>query len=154
MIYSGRCHCGNIEVELETARAPAQMQVRACQCSLCRRHGGLTVSDPMGHVRLRAQDPEAVSPYRFGLRTSDFLLCGRCGVYVGAVTEVDGRTYAVVNIRTLEDASAFTSPPEPYSYDTETAEVRRARRAARWTPATLEGGLLSRLRRMDRHGIR
>ena len=47
-------------------------------------------------------NPTAVLRYRFDTGTADFLICGRCGVYVGAQTEEAGRYYAIANLRTLE----------------------------------------------------
>jgi hypothetical protein len=112
------------------------MQVRADQCSFCRAHGGLTVSDPDGAVRIEAQGAALVR-YRFGLKTADFLICGRCGVYVGVVCEVDGHQYAVVNINALKERAAFSTPPVPVNYDGEDVAARLARRKQRWTPVTL-----------------
>ena len=76
-----------------------------------------------------------MSRYRFGLRTADFLVCQRCGVYVGAVCETPSGLKAVVNVNTLKDRALFTQPIDPVDYDGETAQSRTARRAARWMPA-------------------
>jgi hypothetical protein len=43
------------------------------------------VSDRTGAVRILVHDPALLIRYGFGLRTADFLLCGRCGTYLGAV---------------------------------------------------------------------
>src|SRR5262245_54009530 len=115
---TGSCHCGNLRVELETKLAPAEFQVRADQCSFCRRHAALSITDPQGHVSFRVADERALSRYRFGLRTADFLICTRCGVYVGAIfVEPDG-AWAVVNVNVLDDRAAFRSA-EAVSYDGE-----------------------------------
>ncbi len=133
--HRGGCHCGALRVAFETMRPAAEIQVRACQCSFCRAHGGLTVSDPEGSVRIEAER-DALVRYRFGLKTADFLICNRCGVYVGATCEVDGRRYAVVNINALADRGAFTTPVAPSVYDGESVPERMARRKQRWTPVT------------------
>jgi hypothetical protein len=44
-------------------------------------------------------------------------------------------TFAVLNVNVFDARAEFTSSVEPFSYDGETAEQRRARRLARWTPA-------------------
>ncbi len=128
--YTGQCHCGNLQIVFESPRAAADLPVRACGCSFCRAHAGLTTSDPDGRVRLSARDPALLNRYRFGLKTADFWICRQCGVYVGVT--MDG--YGIVNIRALADAAAFTLPPQPMNYDAESADERRARRAQRWTP--------------------
>ena len=129
--HAGQCHCGALRVEFET---DAPLAPRACQCSFCRKHHARSVSDPAGSAVI-ALGPDAVR-YRFGNGSADFLICGRCGVYLGAVQEIDGRLYAVLNL------TAFDDPREelagvPMDYEDETGAERTARRRARWTPARL-----------------
>lgn len=66
--------------------------------------------------------------------TADFLLCRRCGVYVGAVIDVDGRQYGIINTHALEDAPQDMAKVDPISYDAENANNRVRRREERWTP--------------------
>ncbi len=80
-------------------------------------------------------DPALLSRYRFGLGTSEFLVCRTCGVPVAAVAELDGATYAALNANVLESRDTLTQPPQPVDYDAETAAVRTARRRRAWTPA-------------------
>jgi hypothetical protein len=87
MIHSGGCHCGNIGVRLRLSRAPGQMPLRSCSCSFCRAHGTRTLSDRDGLAEITAADWSLVEKYRFGSRTADYILCRRCGVYVGAVCD-------------------------------------------------------------------
>ena len=92
------------------------------------------VSDPDGSALLTL-GPET-HRYRFGTMTTDFLCCGRCGVYVGATQELDGRTFATLNLNAFDD-----SHPEieavPVSYEGEDAEARAERRRRKWTPVRL-----------------
>jgi hypothetical protein len=121
--------------ELETLLPPSRWSVRACQCRFCRLHGGLSTSDPAGRVRVLVELPELLVRYRFGSRSADFLLCGGCGVYVGAVMEEPDGAWAIVNARTLDDdASVALAPAQPMSYEGETREQRRVRRRERWSP--------------------
>lgn len=74
--------------------------------------------------------------YRFGARAADYIVCGQCGVYVGAVARIDGNLYATLNL------NAFDQPlPElvgtPVSYENDTPETKAQRRLERWTPATI-----------------
>lgn len=133
----GQCHCGNIAFELESRLAPPELPVRACQCGFCRAHGALSTSDPDGRVSINFASPARVTRYRFGTRTADFLICAECGTYVAAVTNVGGRDYAVLNINTFDARDAFTAAPQSMDYEGETPDIRRARRAQRWTPATV-----------------
>lgn len=132
MIHRGGCHCGALRYALETALPLAALPLRACQCSFCRAHGARSTSDPSGTVRYEIQ----VEPlrYRFGLKTADFLICSRCGSYLGATFEDAGRTWTVLNANTLDGVAALTQPPTPVDYSGEDETARRARRRARWTP--------------------
>lgn len=109
--------------------------MRACQCSFCGAHGALSTSDPRGSLRFHAARPDRLVRYRFGLRTADFLLCAECGVYVGAMTEIDGRTFGILNVRALSPTPAGVSEPRAMTYEGETSGERAARRAERWSPA-------------------
>ena len=132
--HHGGCHCRNLRWTLRSEFSALQLPARACQCDFCRKHGALTTSDSAGEMCFVVQDPEAVTRYSFATKTADFLICGRCGVYVGARTADGGKCYAIANLRTLDghDGSAYT--PEPMDYSSESSSVRRARRALRWTP--------------------
>lgn len=137
MIYQGSCHCGAIRIEFETERAPEEQILGACQCSFCRKHNARAFSDPRAAVRLIAEEPGQLQRYTFGLKTSEQILCRRCGVYL-AMTLVDGaQVFSVVNIDALDDRAAFTGPLEPRVYDAEDRKARIERRKARWCPTTL-----------------
>jgi hypothetical protein len=130
VIHRGGCHCGALRYALETELPVAQLPLRACQCSFCRHHGARSTSDPQGWLEFEVRDPGQVTRYQFGLKTADFLICARCGVYVGATI----RYHAVINANTLDDVAQLTQPETPMDYDGEDAPARAARREARWTP--------------------
>lgn len=129
----GKCHCGAHEVEFDSRLEPEAFEVRACQCSFCRTHGALSISDPGGSLTYRVSAAQ-LSRYRFGLRLADFLVCSRCGAYLGAYMEEGGRAYGVLNLNVLDAHSRFGSP-RPMNYDGESEAQRLARRRERWTPA-------------------
>lgn len=133
-LFEGGCHCGNLTVAFETAAPPGRLAVRACACSFCRRHGARTATDPGGRVRIGVADPALLERYRFGLGTADFLVCRRCGVYLGAVHAEWDRSWATININTFRSTAGLGEAAEPVSYDGESAAERRTRRRARWTP--------------------
>lgn len=136
MILTGECHCRALAVEFDTELPPEQIQVRACQCGFCRAHGALSVTDPTGLLTFRARDSSRLVRYRFGLKLADFLLCSRCGTYLGAFMEEEGRSLGVLNICVLEQRDRFGTPTL-MRYDGETQQSRLQRRRERWTPARL-----------------
>ena len=131
MKHGGQCHCGAIRIAFETERPLAPRQ---CQCGFCRRHNVRMVSDPGGSAKLTL-GPET-QRYRFATATTDYLICGRCGIYVGAVAEVDGRTFATLNLNAFDDPRLDLATT-PVSYEGETAEEKAKRRRRNWTPARL-----------------
>ena len=135
-MLDGSCHCGNLTLALETARAPGDLPVRICGCTFCQRHRGRYTSDPAGHVTIRIGSDEQTSRYRFGLRLADFLICRTCGVFVAAY-EPGAPGRAVININVLARADEVVGAPGSFAYDAEDAAARTARRAKNWTPATV-----------------
>lgn len=134
MILRGGCHCGALAVELETALTVETLPLRDCQCTFCRRHAARNATDPAGHLRIVA-DADALGRYQFGLRTADFLVCRRCGVYVACVLD---DTFGSLNTRVLDDFDRLAGPVTPVRYDDEDAATRLARRRQRWTATTIE----------------
>jgi hypothetical protein len=133
---SGGCHCGALAVQFSTDSPIAKIEVRACQCGFCRSHGALSVTDPQGLLTFRVDDESRLVRYQFGLKLSDFLLCSRCGTYVGAYMEQDDGALGVLNVCALRERDRFGTPV-PMHYDGETSEQRLQRRRQRWTPARL-----------------
>ena len=106
-------------------------------CSFCRKHGARTTSDPGGRVVITVHHPEQLLRYRFGLRTADFLVCTRCGIYLAAVMNEGFASFATVNVNTLDAVDRLTQPATPVTYEGESAAERSARRKACWTPAVV-----------------
>ena len=139
-IYPGGCRCGNVAVAFETGVAPETMQVRECQCSFCLSHGAAYTTDPRGSVTIRILDKSKVNRYEFtGLeKSAGFLCCTECGVYVGAVADSEGRTFAAINIRWIPDLAGRITAAIPMDYSAESKEDSRQRQLAKWTPAAIE----------------
>jgi len=135
--YSGHCHCGNLEVAFTSAKPAHDLVLRCCQCSFCRRHGARCTSDPAGTVAIMVHDPALLLRYAFGLRTAEFLVCGRCGTYMGALMATDGGAVATINVNTFDQPHPLQGAGVPVSYEAESEVERRARRAAGWTPASI-----------------
>jgi hypothetical protein len=134
---TGGCHCGNLRVAFETSLDPRALALRACQCSFCRRHGGVMTSDPAGRLVVEVREIERLQRYRFALGITDFLICRTCGVYVAAVTEVEGRSLGVLHVSVVDDREPFARPPTPMEYGTELLGDREARRVKTWMPVEM-----------------
>lgn len=141
MIYHGQCHCGAIGIELASDRPPAEQILGACGCTFCRKHNARAFSDPRAHVTLIAKEPEQLQRYTFGLKTSEQIICRRCGVYAAMLLtdEITGAVWSVINVDALDDRALFTRVPEVRDFSAEDREGRIARRKSRWSPTTLVG---------------
>lgn len=128
----GACHCGNVDYELEWPSDPPVIPVRACDCSFCRKHGAAWTSDPGAGLRVAVHDAGEITVYRFGTSTADFHVCSRCGIVPFVSCNLDGRTYAVVNVNTFHDAEDLRMTRSPASFGDEVTADRLERRRRNW----------------------
>jgi hypothetical protein len=138
-VHTGGCHCGNIRLGFSTELDPSQIEVRACQCSFCVRHGSRAAADPAGRLIISVKDGAQLRRYRFGLRTADYLICRECGVYVAAIAGNDDAR-AIVIINALDDRERFNQEPVRVDFDAENGMQRQARRRTRWMPVEMSFG--------------
>jgi len=73
-VIEASCHCG--AVRLEVSRAPRTLL--DCNCSICRRIGGLWAYYRSQSVRLRYRKRD-VETYSWGERSIRYVRCRRCG---------------------------------------------------------------------------
>ncbi len=78
-------------------------------------------------------DPDQLQRYRFGSKSTEFMICRNCGAYAGAMVTDGQETWATLNLR----LAGFTGPQRVVSYGTEDRTIRRARRRLQWTPLRL-----------------
>ena len=85
-----------------------------------------------------APQPGSLSRYRFGLGITDYLLCAKCGTYVGAVMPDERPApIGIVNVNALDIRDTFDPAPPLHVYDGEDEARRRARRRKFWMKATV-----------------
>jgi hypothetical protein len=132
--FDGGCHCGALGFTFQTALPVARWNVRACQCRFCRAHAALTTSDPDGRLMFQVRDRGLLVRYRFGLKTADFLLCKRCGVYVGAQINTAHGAFGIINVLTMTPVPDGLPVAVLGDYSSEDLGERVARREKKWTP--------------------
>ncbi|NKB62105.1 MAG: GFA family protein [Gammaproteobacteria bacterium] len=76
--HKASCHCGAIEFELDLP--DGLVNVRRCDCSLCRRRGAIAASVPLSgiHVLKGSND---LTFYQFNTKTAKHYFCRHCGIY-------------------------------------------------------------------------
>lgn len=135
--YAGSCHCGAIGFRYRTVLETRNWSIRACQCSFCRAHHALSTSDPAGSIEFLIREPDLLNLYRFGQGITDFLVCKRCGVYVGALIRTATGTFGIVNVNVLNAVPSDIPEPDAMRYDAESKQERISRREERWSPAVI-----------------
>ena len=74
---AGGCHCGLVRFEAEVPAG--EVEVHACDCSICAMTGYLHLIVPEDDFRLIEGQRETVT-YRFGTGTARHIFCGQCGI--------------------------------------------------------------------------
>jgi hypothetical protein len=134
MFIQGSCHCGNIRFKLNWQPEPSEIPARTCGCTFCQKHGGVWTSCPTGSVAVEVADPSRVNHYAFGTKTATFHVCSLCGAVPIVTSTIDAKTYAVVNVNTLEGLDPTLLKRSASNFDGEDEAARLARRARGWIP--------------------
>ena len=127
---AGSCHCGNIFYRLRTERDAVQLPLRRCSCSFCRRTGARYTADPKGELHVGIVDAGAVNRYRFASEEVEFLICTLCGCMPAALSEIAGRTFAVINTNCLEPP--LSGEADIVDFSGETPQEGETRRLCNW----------------------
>ncbi|MFW5331825.1 GFA family protein [Hydrogenophaga sp. ZJX-1] len=132
MLINGRCHCGNISFKLTWEPEPQEIPARACDCSFCTKHGGVWTSCNTGSLKVTVGDPSFVSKYSFGTKTAQFHICSKCGIVPVVTSQIEGRTYAVVNVNAFEGVAPSLLKRAAASFEAEDETARLSRRKRNW----------------------
>lgn len=76
--HKARCHCGAVEIELDLP--DGLIDVRRCDCSLCRRRGAIAASVPLTSINI-VKGVDSLTLYQFNTKTAKHFFCRECGVY-------------------------------------------------------------------------
>lgn len=105
--FCGGCHCGNIEFEMHLTNTANSYNPRACDCDFCRKHAASYISDAKGQLSIVIKNEDLLNRYQQGNELADFLICKNCGVLVGVCAEIQGKTYATINSKTITKSVEF-----------------------------------------------
>ena len=98
--HTGGCHCGRVRFEV---RAPAQIDVTDCNCSMCTKAGYLHLIVPKDRFRLLSGG-DALTTYQFNTGTAKHLFCRVCGIKSFYVPRSHPDAFSV-NVRCLEEGT-------------------------------------------------
>jgi len=130
----GGCHCGNIRFRLRWPAEEGAIPARACGCSFCRPRRATYTSHPEARLEAVVSNEDRLSRYRFGTTTAEFFVCRNCGGMTFAVSEIDGRHYAVVNVLNFDNSEQMDFDVSRTDFEGETVDQRLRRRARNWIP--------------------
>lgn len=128
----GACHCGNISFAVNWPGSGAEIPVRACGCTFCRKHGGVWTSHRNADLDAKYIDESAISRYKFGTETAEFYVCSGCGVVPFVISEIENRMYAVVNVNTFENIDSSSLVRSSADFEGESTDGRLKRRQQNW----------------------
>ncbi len=98
--YHGSCHCGAVRFEATSAPIESAM---SCNCSYCRKFGGLLAFIPANDFTLQSGSDVLVD-YLFNRKVIHHLFCRICGVAsFGRGTGPDGAEMVALNARCLDE---------------------------------------------------
>ncbi len=97
MWYSGQCHCGAVQIEVE---ADETITCKDCNCSICAKSGFLHLIVPKSKFRL-IKGEESLTTYTFNTGTAKHRFCRVCGIKVFYVPRSNPDGFDV-NVRCLE----------------------------------------------------
>jgi hypothetical protein len=100
VMHRGGCHCGRVRFEVD---APAEIDVRECSCSICKRTGHLHLTVPRARFRLLSGE-DVLTTYRFNTGVANHLFCSVCGVKSFYVPRSHPDGYSV-NARCLDEGT-------------------------------------------------
>jgi len=110
MKYEGSCHCGNVAFEVEGEFAEAL----DCNCSFCRKRGGLLGFVPMTQFELKTPR-EKVSTYTFKSHAIRHNFCADCGIApYSEASAPDGTAMAAINLRCVPAVDLGALKINPY----------------------------------------
>jgi hypothetical protein len=132
MRIEGKCHCGNIRYFLNWPGSLTDIQVRACGCTFCTKHGGSWTSHRDSQFVAEVGDWSLVSKYRFGTATADFFVCSRCGAVPFVTSAIDDHLYAVVNVNMFDGIDQSALVRTATNFDGEGTGHRLERRKTNW----------------------
>lgn len=75
-LHTGGCHCGRVRFEV---RAPSELTVSECNCSICAKSGYLHLIVPQSRFLL-LRGTEFLTTYTFNTGTAKHLFCSVCGI--------------------------------------------------------------------------
>ena len=101
MLYNLKCHCGSVEIEVETDL----QTIKQCNCSICIRKNAkmAMVSKDSIHI---IKGKENLTSYKFNTMIAEHFFCKNCGIYTHHNRRSDPNGVAI-NIGCIDAINPF-----------------------------------------------
>ena len=96
--HRGTCHCGSVEFELDLP--DGLVELRRCDCSMCRRRGAIAASVPLSSINI-LKGADVLKLYQFNTMTAKHYFCSNCGIYTHHQRRSNPKQYGF-NVACLE----------------------------------------------------
>ncbi|NQZ32686.1 MAG: GFA family protein [Oceanospirillaceae bacterium] len=108
------CHCASVQLELDLP--VGLVDVRRCDCSLCRRRGAIVASVPLAGITI-IKGGDVLGLYQFNTKTAKHYFCTKCGIYTHHQRRSNPAQFAF-NVACLEGINPLKIP-QVHTYDGE-----------------------------------
>ena len=110
--HKASCHCGSVAFELDLP--DGLIDIRRCDCSLCRIRGAIAASIPLSGIKI-LKGENLLKLYQFNTKTAKHYFCRNCGIYTHHQRRSNPTQYGF-NVACLEGINPLKIPNVP-TYD-------------------------------------
>ncbi len=101
MIYKLNCHCGVVELEVETDFE----NIKQCNCSICKRKNAKMNLIPKECIKI-AKGEDNLTSYKFNTMKAEHFFCKTCGLYTHHNRSTDPNGVGI-NIGCIDEIDPF-----------------------------------------------
>ena len=101
MLYNLKCHCGAVELEVETDLKI----IKQCNCSICIRKNAKMCMVPKDSVQI-IKGNENLSSYKFNTKIAEHFFCKICGIYTHHRSYTNPENYEF-NVACIDNIDTF-----------------------------------------------
>ena len=103
-VKTATCHCGTVELKIDLP--DGLVNLRRCNCSLCRRKGAIMAMAPLAALTV-SRGEENLGIYQWNTRVARHYFCKTCGIYTHHQRRSNPEEYGF-NVACLEGVDPFT----------------------------------------------
>ncbi|GIU06504.1 MULTISPECIES: GFA family protein [unclassified Shewanella] len=102
--HKARCHCGAVEFGLYLPSG--LVDLRRCDCSMCRKRGAVVTSIALNGISV-TKGEDKLSLYQFNTFTAKHYFCRLCGIYTHHQSRSNPQQYGF-NVACIEGINPYT----------------------------------------------